>query len=58
MGVDGVGKTTLINLLKKKVKYNFSKIRYIHLRPYFLLLDKRDVVNDPHKNKKKTIYYY
>ena len=53
MGVDGVGKTTLINLLKKKVKYNFSKIRYIHLRPYFLLLDKRDVVNDPHKNKKK-----
>ena len=53
MGVDGVGKTTLINLLKKKLKYNFSKIRYIHLRPYFLLLDKRDIVKDPHKNKEK-----
>ena len=53
MGVDGVGKTTLINLLKKKVKHNFSKIRYIHFRPYFFLLDKRHIISDPHKNKKK-----
>ena len=54
MGVDGVGKTTLINLLKKKVKKNFSKIRYIHLRPYFLLLDTRNTVSNPHKNKEKS----
>ena len=54
MGVDGAGKTTLINLLKKKVKKNFSKIRYIHLRPYFLLLDTRNTVSNPHKNKEKS----
>ena len=54
MGVDGSGKTTLINLVKKKLKNNFSKIRYVHLRPYFFLLDKRDIVNDPHKNRKKS----
>ena len=54
MGVDGVGKTTLINLLKKKVKRNFSKIRYIHLRPYFFLLDPRNTVSNPHKNKEKS----
>ena len=54
MGVDGAGKTTLINLLKKKVKKNFSKIRYIHLRPYFFLLDTRNTVSNPHKNKEKS----
>ena len=54
MGVDGSGKTTLINLLKKKLKNNFSKIRYIHLRPYFFLLDTRDIVNDPHKHRDKS----
>ena len=53
MGVDGVGKTTFINLLKKKIKHNFSKIRYVHLRPYFFLLDKRHIISDPHKNKEK-----
>ena len=54
MGVDGAGKTTLINLLKKKLKKNFSKIRYVHLRPYFLLLDTRNTVSNPHKNKAKS----
>lgn len=53
MGVDGSGKTTLINLLKKKLKKDFSKIRYVHLRPYFFLLDKRETVSDPHKNRIK-----
>jgi len=54
MGVDGAGKTTLINLLKKKLKKNFSKIRYVHLRPYFLLLDTRNTVSNPHKDKEKS----
>ena len=54
MGVDGSGKTTLINLVKKRLKNNFSKIRYVHLRPYFFLLDTRDIVIDPHKHKKKS----
>ena len=55
MGVDGAGKTTLINLLKKKVKKNFSKIRYIHLRPYILLLDTRNTVSNPIKIKKNHL---
>jgi thymidylate kinase len=40
MGVDGSGKSTLIELLRKKLKNKFRKIKYIHLRPYLILLDK------------------
>lgn len=53
MGVDGAGKTTLINLLKKKLKKKFTRIRYVHLRPYLFIFDKRNTIDDPYKNKKK-----
>ena len=52
MGVDGSGKSTLIELLKKKLKSKFKKIKYIHLRPYLILLDKSTVQANPHKSKK------
>ena len=52
MGVDGSGKSTLIELLKKKLKNKFRKIKYIHLRPYLILLDKSTVQANPHKSKK------
>ena len=52
MGVDGSGKSTLIELLKKKYKKKFRKIKYIHLRPYLILLDKSTVQANPHKTKK------
>ena len=52
MGVDGAGKSTLINLLRKKFKNKFKKIKYVHLRPYLILLDKSTVNTDPHKTKK------
>jgi len=47
MGVDGSGKSTLINKIKKK-----NKIKYFHLRPYFFLSDKRTVNKNPHQKKK------
>ena len=52
MGVDGSGKSTLIRLLKKKLKNKFRKIKYVHLRPYLILLDKSTVQANPHKIKK------
>ena len=52
MGVDGSGKSTLIELLRKKLKNKFRKIKYIHLRPYLILLDKSTVQASPHKSKK------
>jgi len=52
MGVDGSGKSTIINALKKKLKTKFSKIRYLHLRPYLFLLDKRTVIKNPHQINK------
>ena len=52
MGVDGSGKSTLIKLLRKKLKNKFRKIKYIHLRPYLILLDKSTVQANPHKSKK------
>ena len=52
MGVDGSGKSTLIELLKKKLKNKFKKIKYVHLRPYLILLDKSTVQSTPHKTKK------
>ena len=52
MGVDGSGKSTLIELLKKRLKNKFKKIKYVHLRPYLILLDKSTVQTNPHKSKK------
>ena len=52
MGVDGSGKTTLINFLKKRLKKKFNKIKYFHLRPYFYLIDKSNVKKNPHEPKK------
>ena len=52
MGVDGSGKSTLIELLRKRLKNKFRKIKYIHLRPYLILLDKSTVQANPHKSKK------
>ena len=52
MGVDGSGKSTLIELLRKKLKNKFKKIKYVHLRPYLILLDKSTVQAKPHKTKK------
>jgi thymidylate kinase len=52
MGVDGSGKSTLIELLRKKLKNKFRKIKYIHLRPYLILLDKSTAQANPHKSKK------
>ena len=52
MGVDGSGKSTLIELLRKKLKNKFKKIKYVHLRPYLILLDKSTVQANPHKTKK------
>ena len=52
MGVDGSGKSTLIEVLRKKLKNKFRKIKYIHLRPYLILLDKSTVQANPHKSKK------
>ena len=51
MGVDGSGKSTLIELLRKKLKNKFKKIKYIHLRPYLILLDKSIVQSNPHNSK-------
>ena len=52
IGVDGSGKSTLIELLRKKLKNKFKKIKYVHLRPYLILLDKSTVQANPHKTKK------
>ena len=52
LGVDGSGKSTLIKLLRKKLKNKFKKIKYVHLRPYLILLDKSTVQANPHKTKK------
>ena len=51
MGVDGSGKSTLIELLRKKLKNKFRKIKYIHLRPYLILLDKSTIQSNPHNSK-------
>ena len=52
MGVDGSGKSTLIDQLKKKLSNNYNKIKYLHLRPYFILSDKSTVNSNPHAKKK------
>ncbi len=54
MGVDGSGKSTLIQKLKKDLKKDFKTIKYLHLKPYLILLDKRNVNKNPHKSKPKS----
>ena len=54
MGVDGSGKSTLIYELRKKLSNKFKKIKYLHLRPYFFLYDKRTVNNNPHEKNSIT----
>ena len=51
MGVDGVGKSTLITSLNKRLKKNSFKIKNLHLRPYFFLTDTRTVIKNPHEEK-------
>ena len=53
MGVDGSGKSTLIKPINKKFKKKI-KIKYLHLRPYIFLTDKRTVIKNPHIKKKKV----
>jgi len=50
MGVDGSGKSTLIKEIKKKFK-----IKYLHLRPYFFLTDKRIIIKNPHAPKQTQL---
>jgi len=57
MGVDGSGKSTLIELLKKKLKNKFRKIKYIHLRPYLILLDKNTIQANLTNQKKLGQFY-
>ena len=57
MGVDGSGKSTLIELLRMKLKNKFRKIKYIHLRPYLILLDKSTVQSNPHNSKQLGQFY-
>ena len=52
MGVDGSGKSTLINFITKKLKKKYEKIQYLHLRPYLFLTDKSTTNSNPHKKKK------
>ena len=52
MGVDGSGKSTLIKKIIKNFKKKFKVIKYLHLKPYFILLDKRTVNKNPHNQKK------
>ncbi len=57
MGVDGSGKSTLIKKLKKKLKRNFKAIKYLHLRPYLILLDKSEVNKNPHKFEERSNFF-
>ena len=51
MGVDGVGKSTLITSLNKRLKKSSFKIKNLHLRPYLFLTDTRTVIKNPHEEK-------
>ena len=53
MGVDGSGKSTLIDLITKKFKNKYKNIKYIHLRPYLFLTDKSVTNANPHQKKTK-----
>ena len=54
MGVDGSGKSTLIDLITKKFKNKYKNIRYIHLRPYLFLTDRSTTNANPHYNKPRS----
>jgi thymidylate kinase len=51
MGVDGSGKSTLIEKLSIKLFKKYKEIKYLHLRPYLFLTDKRIIIKNPHKQK-------
>lgn len=51
MGVDGSGKSTLIKALNKQLNKNYKKIKYLHLRPYLFLTDKRTTISKPQSQK-------
>ena len=50
MGVDGSGKTTLA----KKINKLFKESKYLHLKPYILIRDRRTTVKDPHFYNKSS----
>jgi thymidylate kinase len=50
MGIDGAGKTTLAKKLQKTIKNS----KYLHLKPYIILLDRRTIVRNPHLQKKNS----
>jgi thymidylate kinase len=50
VGVDGSGKTTL----SKKLKKIFKNSKYLHLKPYILLQDRRTIIKNPHDKKKSS----
>ena len=50
MGVDGSGKTSLAKQLHKK----FKKSKYLHLKPYILYQDRRNIIKNPHFQKKSS----
>ena len=54
MGVDGSGKSTLIDLITKKFKNKYKNIKYIHLRPYLFLTDKSVTNANPHQKKPRS----
>jgi len=58
MGVDGSGKSSIIDALRKKVSKKYNKIKYLHLRPYLFLTDKRTVIKDPHNKKISNFKYF
>ena len=51
MGVDGSGKTTLAKIIYKK----FNKSKYLHLKPYLLIKDRRTIIKKPQSKKKSFI---
>jgi len=51
MGTDGSGKSTLIKKLSNRLKKNYKEIKYLHLRPYLFLTDKRTTNSNPHNQK-------
>jgi len=51
MGTDGSGKSTLIKKLSNQLKNSYRKIKYLHLRPYLFLTDKRTTNTNPHDQK-------
>ncbi len=57
IGVDGSGKSTLIDKIKKNYSKKFNTIKYLHLKPYLYLFDKRTVIKNPHKKKLNSNFF-